>query len=97
MARAASWAAEEWDVQDLTLLNAAKGDPTWQAEWELLAVWVAVDVWLPYIYDRGTCLLQTDATATRHDAARLAGRTPAMSASAAELALRLESSQGMCH
>ena len=38
-------------------------------------------------------LLQTDATAALHDAARLAGRTPAMNAIAAELALRLESAQ----
>ena len=39
-----AWAAEEWDEQDLTLLKAKKGDPAWQAEWELLAVLVAVDV-----------------------------------------------------
>ena len=91
--RPKAWAAEAWDEQDLALFHAKRGDPAWQAEWELLAVLVAVDVWLPHLHGQGMCLLQTDAAAALHDAARLAGRTPAMSAIAAELALRLESAQ----
>ena len=54
---------------------------------------VAIDAWLRFLPGRGMCLLQTDAAAALHDAAEMAGRAPAMSAIAAELALPLESAQ----
>ncbi|CAK0883204.1 unnamed protein product, partial [Prorocentrum cordatum] len=86
-----AWIAEEWADADLELLHATRGDPAWQAEWELLALLVAVDCWLPRLEDEALALLQTDATAALFSAARLAGRTPLMNALAAELALRFES------
>ncbi|CAK0849002.1 unnamed protein product [Prorocentrum cordatum] len=61
------------------------------AEWELLALLVAVDCWLPRLRDEALALPQTGATAALFSAARLAGRTPLMNAFAAELALRFES------
>jgi hypothetical protein len=88
-----AWIAEEWAPEDYGLLQAQRGDPAWQAEWELLAVLIAVDAWLPHLHSQAMCLLQTDATAALHDAARMSGRTPAMNALAAELALRFESAQ----
>ena len=88
--RPVAWFAEEWSQNDLALFHAERGDPAWQADWELFAVLVAIDVWLPRLRGQAMCLLQTDATAALPDAARLAGRTPAMNAIAAELALRLE-------
>ncbi|CAK0835747.1 unnamed protein product [Prorocentrum cordatum] len=86
-----AWIAEEWADADLELLHATRGDPAWQAEWELLALLVAVDCWMPRLKDEALALLQTDATAALFSAARLAGRTPLMNALAAELALRFES------
>jgi hypothetical protein len=89
-----AWLAEEWSALDYTLFRGAKrGDPAWQAEWELLAVLIAVDTWLPRLRGQAMCVVQTDATAALHDVARMAGRTPAMNALAAELALRFESAQ----
>jgi len=89
-----AWIAEEWAALDYILFpGSAKGDPAWQAEWELLAVLIAVDTWLPRLHCQAMCLVQTDATAALHDVARMAGRTPAMNAMAAELALRFESAQ----
>ena len=54
-------------------------------------LFVAVDLWLPLLAQQPVCLLQADALAALAAAARLAGRTPAMNALAAELGLRLES------
>ena len=51
---------------------------------------IAVDTWLSAVHSRAMCLMQTDVAAALHDAARIAGRSPAMNASAAELALRFE-------
>jgi hypothetical protein len=88
-----AWIAEDWGEHDLRVLKATRGDPAWQAEWELLAVLIAVDTWLPHLHAQAVSLLQTDATAALYDATRMAGRTPAMNALAAELALRFESAQ----
>jgi hypothetical protein len=88
-----AWIAEDWDEHDLRVLKASRGDPAWQAEWELFAVLIAIDTWLPHLHAQAVSLLQTDATAALYDAVRMAGRTPAMNALAAELALRFESAQ----
>ena len=86
-----AWIAQEWSEADLSLLHAARGDPAWQAEWELFVLLISVDVWLPHLHGQCLCLFQSDATAALHSAARMAGRTPIMNALAAEMALRLES------
>ncbi len=91
--RPVAWIAEDWSEHDLRVLKATMGDPAWQAEWELFAVLIAVDTWLPRLHSQAASLLQTDATAALYDATRMAGRTPAMNALAAELALRFESAQ----
>ena len=88
-----SWIALDWSQQDLTLLKATLGDPAWQAEWELLALLIAFDTWLPLLRGEVACLAQTDATAALFSANRAAGRTPAMNAIAAELSLRMEAAQ----
>ena len=81
-----AWIAEEWSPDDYELLKATRGDPAWQAEWELLAVLIAIDTWLARLHSQAMCLVQTDATAALHDVMRMAGRTPAMNALTAELA-----------
>ncbi len=53
----------------------------------------AIDAWLPHLQAQAVSLLQTDATAALYDATCMAGRTPAMKALAADLALRFESAQ----
>ena len=88
-----AWMAEAWSPDDAVLLKASIGNPAWQAEWELIAMLIAVDTWLPQLHSQATGLVQPDATAALHDAARMAGRMPAMNALAAELALRFESAQ----
>jgi len=77
---------------DARVLQAQTSDPAWQAEWELLALLIAVDTWLPNIRAQ-PCVLQTDALAALFDVARAAGRTPLMNALSAELTLRLEAAQ----
>jgi len=86
-----AWMAEAWTPVDCQLLKAVLGDPAWQAEWELLAVLIAVDTWLPRLHSQTACLVQTDALAALYDVTKRAGHTPAMNALAAEIALRFES------
>ena len=88
-----SWLALDWGEDDLALLKAEVGNPAWQAEWELLAILIAVDTWLPRLRGEAACLVQADATAVLFAAQRMAGRTAPMNALAAEIALRLESAQ----
>jgi len=87
------WMALDWSPDDLAFLKAKIGDPAWQAEWELFAILIAVDAWLPHLRGQAAFLLQADATAALFSAARLAGRTPAMNAIAVEIAIRLESAE----
>jgi hypothetical protein len=86
-----AWCAVEWDDTDRGVLKAEAGSAAWQAEWELLALLIAIDTWLPRLRCEPVCLVQTDATAALYNTIRMAGRTPAMNALAAEVALRLES------
>ena len=67
------------------------GDAAWQAEWELFAILLAIDHWLPIIRKERIFLVQSDAMAALHATQRSAGRTPIMNALSAEVALRLES------
>jgi hypothetical protein len=87
------WLAGSWEKDDLFLFKATIGNPAWQAEWELLAILIALDTWLPLLRGEAACLLQADATAALHTASKMAGKTPAMNAMAAEIAMRLESAQ----
>ena len=87
------WLALDWSPDDLHFLKATVGDPAWQAEWELFAILIAIDTWLPHLRGQAAFLLQADATAALFAAARLAGRTTAMNAIAVEIAIRLESAQ----
>ena len=75
------WMALDLSPDDLAFLNAKIGDPAWQAEWELFAILIVVDAWLPHLLGQAACLLQAGATSALYSAARLAGRTPAMNAS----------------
>ena len=88
-----SWIASPWSQEDLDIFGARIGDPAWQAEWELLAILVAIDTWLPLLVGENACLVQSDALAALHSAARLAGRSASMNALAAEIALGIESAQ----
>ena len=85
-----AWIAGDWEKEDLERLKAVFGHAAWQAEWELYAAMLAIDCWLPQLRGQPLALFQMDATAALHAMARMAGRTPAMNAIAAEIALRLE-------
>ena len=85
-----AWTAGDWTDTDLTLLRAIRGDPAWQAEWELLAALVSLDLWLPRLRGRALCLVQMDATAALYTIINQSGKTPVMNALAAEVALRME-------
>ena len=87
----AQWFAQEWTDSDAEIFGATLGDPAWQAEWELIALLLAVDAWIAHLRDQRALLVQLDATAALYTAARGAGRTPVMNAIAAEIALRMES------
>jgi hypothetical protein len=76
----------------MALLTATRGDPAWQAEWELLVVLVAPDAWLATLKGEAA-ILQSDAAAALFASRRKAGRTPAMNALCAEIALRCEEAQ----
>ena len=89
------WMAIDWDKADLHLLQAILGDPAWQAEWELFAILLAIDSWLPHLQGKRAALIQTDATAALFNVERMAGRTPAMNSITAEIALRLEAADVM--
>ena len=85
-----AWIAGTWEKDDLDRLKAEIGDPAWQAEWEIYAALLAIDVWLKYLWGHPLAMIQLDATAALHSILRASGRTPAMNAIAAEIALRLE-------
>ena len=85
-----TWIAGVWTQFDMDFLKAKAGDPAWQAEWELFGALVAVDTWLARLMGHPLVLMQLDATAALHAVLRSAGRTPAMNALAAEVALRME-------
>ena len=85
-----AWIAGTWEKDDLDRFKAEMGDPAWQAEWEIYATLLAIDVWLKFLWGHPLAMLQLDATAALHSILRASGRTPAMNAIAAEIALRLE-------
>ena len=85
-----SWCASVWDDADMGILKALPGNPAWQAEWELFAILIALDLWLPRLRGSAAGVLQSDATAALFASRREAGRSPAMNALCAEIALRLE-------
>ena len=84
------WCAAAWSDEDHNILRAVPGDPAWQAEWELFAIFIALDLWLPRLRGTAAGTLQSDATAALFASRREAGRTPAMNALCAEIALRVE-------
>ena len=47
--RPAAWIATHWSHEDAEFLQAMIGDAAWQAEWELFAILIAIDQWLPVI------------------------------------------------
>ena len=85
-----TWMAAPWSESDHDFLQALPGDPAWQAEWELLAVLIAIDAWILQLQGRAAAIIQTDATAALFNVRHLSGRTAAMNALTAEIALRLE-------
>ena len=88
-----AWIAGTWESDDLARLKAVFGDPAWQAEWEIFAALLAIDVWLKFLWGHPLAMLQLDATAALHSILRSSGRTPVMNAIAAEVSLRLEIGQ----
>ena len=88
-----AWIAGSWTTLDTERFHAVVGDPAWQAEWEILAALIAIHVWLKHLWGHPLAILQLDATAALHSILRASGRTPAMNAVAAEVAIRLTIAQ----
>ena len=69
-----AWMAIVWNQFDVDFLKANWGEPAWQAEWELYAILIAVDMWLPALAGRTTAVVQTDATAALFNVRQLSGK-----------------------
>ena len=84
-----AWFADAVTEVDMRTLGATQS-AEWQAEFELLAIVVAVRLWVHELTDESFAVLQTDAMAALGAARRLAGRSPVMNFLAGEYALTLE-------
>ena len=78
--------AQEIDEHDVERMAASHGDPAWQPKWELLAVFVSVDLWRHC----SVALVRTDASAALGVVRGLARRSLPVNNLAAELGLRLQ-------
>ena len=78
---------------DARLFQATLGDPSFQSEWELLAVWISIEVFLPLL-TLPECspqiILRTDNTAVLSAAMEHRATSPIMVRLAAEISLQLE-------
>ena len=75
--------------KDAQLFNATIGDPSWQSEWELLAVLVSLRIFAEEL-NGGWVALESDNTATLQAALDFRASSPLMLALAAEVSLELE-------
>lgn len=78
---------------DLELLGATAGDPAFQSEWELLAVWISVETFMPILSELGCnprILLRTDNAATISAAMDYRAKSPLMVQLAAEISMQME-------
>lgn len=76
---------------DCSLLGATRGDPAFQSEWELLAVWVSIETFLEILkkFSAVKIFLRTDNTATIQAAMEFRAGSPVMAQLAAEVSLQL--------
>ena len=83
--------ADELTTQDFVRFSAVRGDPAWQAEWELLAILVSLHAFEKEVSAaRFLVKVQSDSMAALGVALKLASPRHLMNALAAELALKLE-------
>lgn len=78
---------------NLELLGATAGDPAFQSEWELLAVWISVETFMPILSELGCnprILLRTDNAATISAAMDYGAKSPLMVQLAAEISMQME-------
>ena len=76
---------------DAKLFGAVIGDPSYQSEWELLAVWVSLEVFCKFLHPNfAGCqvLLRTDNTSVIQAVKYCKARSPIMSQLAAEISLQ---------
>ena len=81
---------------DAVLFGAALGDPSFQSEWELLAVWISLETFVPLLIQpegNPQVVLHTDNTSVLTAALEHKAASPIMTRLAAEVALQLESFQ----
>ena len=79
--------------EDLALLQATAGDPSYQSEWELLAVWISLEVfkkWLTTPESSPRVILRTDNTAAIQAAMEYRAKSPIMMQLAAEISIQVE-------
>ena len=82
------WADELSDL-DVARFGAARGDPAWQTEWEMLAVLISLEVWKAKLVNSKVAI-QTDNTATMYAALHLKSGKAIMNAMAGEISLRID-------
>ena len=84
---------DEVTNEDLDLLQAKKGDPSYQSEWELLAVWISLEVFKPWLVQKDASpqvTLRTDNMATIQAAMEYRAKSPIMTQLAAEISIQVE-------
>ena len=76
--------------KDLKRCKATRGDPAFQAEWELLSILVSLHIFGKDLEEDAGVTIESDSVAALCAALELKGRSPLMNALASEVMLRLE-------
>ena len=78
---------------DRKMMGSDEGDPAFQSEWELLAVWISLEAVKPWIMQGELApqiILRTDNKATIQAAMEMRSRSPLMTQLTAEIAIQIE-------
>lgn len=79
--------------EDLQLMGSSPGDPSFQSEWETLAVWISLEAFKEWLLDENhpvQVILRTDNMAVIHAVNELRARSPIMTQLTAEISMQVE-------
>ena len=86
--RPVAWWAQDIQEEDLRLLQAEKGNPAWQTEWEFVSIILSIVAFREWTQGSAVAL-QTDNTGVLETTIQLRSSKPGMAALAAELVVVL--------
>ena len=86
--RPVAWWAQDIQEEDLCLLQAEKGNPAWQTEWEFVSIILSIVAFREWTQGSAVAL-QTDNTGVLETTSQLRSSKPGMAALAAELVVVL--------